>query len=196
MDCYGVDLSFYRGGLTLSGDQWRDLVSLWGVYGGYGVEVGYVYGRDRVEVVERIGGICVVWYTRGLGVRGYKHLGVDRYGVIGLGSYNFSDRRVLLTEGVSDYLSVRMMYPGLNVLGNLSLGGSESSRRLLLSISDEIYYFSDNDMGRGGNVGLGASLGMRDFYRGYGKEFQFGFSGVGYKDICSEMMDRLRRLKS
>ena len=31
MECYGVDLSFYRGGLALSGDQWRDWVSVWGV---------------------------------------------------------------------------------------------------------------------------------------------------------------------
>lgn len=84
------------------------------------VEVGRPLRDDAVDVVERIGKNVLFWYQREVfGPR--RSTSIDRYGLIGLSALNLRSRQIVLTEGVSDFLSFKMCYPDLNVLGIISV---------------------------------------------------------------------------
>ena len=178
--------------------QWNKLLRLWGgVRGGIEVSSDYTRPSLAVRVIERLpmGDLERVsfWYSRDVGSKGkYSHL--DFFGLIGLSMLSYQDRSVIITEGVSDFLSARMVFPDRNVLGFTTLGGTRKANRIICSLFDEITYFCDNDVGKEVNTGLRAAGRLLQFYQGLGKSFRMVLPAVGYNDFTEEFMDKLKRL--
>lgn len=176
--------------------QWLKLMGLWGGTRG-GVEVGSDLTRPclAVRVVERLSqgfsSRVSFWYSRDVGGVG-KTTYVNPFGLVGLSRLDFSDRRVILTEGVSDYLSASMVFPSYNILGFTSIGGSRAASRIVASLFDDIVYVSDNDLNASGvNTGVRAAGRVLSFYRDLGKRVSVHLPSVGFKDFTEEFMYRL-----
>ena len=72
----------------------------------------------------------------------------DDLGLIGVMSLDLSINHCFLTEGVSDFISKKLMQVGTdrpNVLGMVTLGGSALSRKILYSLFDHYTIVTDND---------------------------------------------------
>lgn len=179
--------------------QWNKLHQLWGgVRGGITVDSDYTRPSLAYRVIERLpsaGGDQVsFWYSRDVGSRG-KNTYIDRFGLVGLSLIDYNDRSVLITEGVSDYLSAKMIWPERNVLGFTTLGGSRKARKIICSLFDQITYICDDDNHKGVvNTGLRAGGRVVQFYRRYGKDVRLLLPSVGYNDLTEEFMSKLRFL--
>lgn len=155
------------------------------------VEVGRPLRDDAVDVVERIGKNVLFWYQREVfGPR--RSTSIDRYGLIGLSALNLRSRQIVLTEGVSDFLSFKMCYPDLNVLGFTTLGGNLKSTKILLTISDELILISDNDFGKEKNTGLINVMELKTYYESKGKKVSVLFPSAPHKDITQQIMFELK----
>lgn len=155
------------------------------------VEVGRPLRDDAVDVVERIGKNVLFWYQREVfGLR--RSTSIDRYGLIGLSALNFQSRQIVLTEGVSDFLSFKMCYPDLNVLGFTTLGGNLKSTKILLTLSDELILISDNDFGKEKNTGLINAMELKTYYESKGKKVSVLFPSAPHKDITQQIMFELK----
>lgn len=200
----GLDLSHLEvpEGLRLADFQWVKLHSLWGGIRG-GVEVRWNHVRDNmaVDVIERLplslgsADRISFWYTREV-VGPYKFLSVDYFGLVGLSRLDLNDRSVIITEGVSDYLSAVMVYPGRNVLGFLTPGGSRKALRVVLSLFDDITYCADNDFASSSGFNTGQRVGARvvHFFRQYGKSVRLWSPSYPNKDLTDEFMAGLVRV--
>lgn len=89
----------------------------------------------------------------------------DRYGVIGLGAVDLGCRELILTEGVSDYISAKLLFPDVNVLGFTKLGGTVLARSIVLSIADRVVICSDNDSEAERNTGMKNAYGIMNWLR-------------------------------
>lgn len=155
------------------------------------VEVGRPLRDDAVDVVERIGKNVLFWYQREVfGPR--RSTSIDRYGLIGLSALNLRSRQIVLTEGVSDFLSFKMCYPDLNVLGFTTLGGNLKSTKILLTLSDELILISDNDFGKEKNTGLINVMELKTYYESKGKKVSVLFPSAPHKDITQQIMFELK----
>lgn len=155
------------------------------------VEVGHPFRDDAVDVVERIGKNVLFWYQREVfGLR--RSTSIDRYGLIGLSALNLQSRQIVLTEGVSDFLSFKMCYPNLNVLGFTTLGGNLKSTKILLTLSDELILISDNDFGKEKNTGLINAMELKTYYESKGKKVSVLFPSAPHKDITQQIMFELK----
>lgn len=155
------------------------------------VEVGRPFRDDAVDVVERIGKNVLFWYQREVfGPR--RSTSIDRYGLIGLSALNLQSRQIVLTEGVSDFLSFKMCYPDLNVLGFTTLGGNLKSTKILLTLSDELILISDNDFGKEKNTGLINVMELKTYYESKGKKVSVLFPSAPHKDITQQIMFELK----
>ena len=155
------------------------------------VEVGRPLRDDAVDVVERIGKNVLFWYQREVfGLR--RSTSIDRYGLIGLSALNLQSRQIVLTEGVSDFLSFKMCYPNLNVLGFTTLGGNLKSTKILLTLSDELILISDNDFGKEKNTGLINAMELKTYYESKGKKVSVLFPSAPHKDITQQIMFELK----
>lgn len=155
------------------------------------VEVGRPLRDDAVDVVERIGKNVLFWYQREVfGPR--RSTSIDRYGLIGLSALNLQSRQIVLTEGVSDFLSFKMCYPDLNVLGFTTLGGNLKSTKILLTLSDELILISDNDFGKEKNTGLINAMELKTYYESKGKKVSALFPSAPHKDITQQIMFELK----
>ena len=149
------------------------------------VEVGHPFRDDAVDVVERIGKNVLFWYQREVfGLR--RSTSIDRYGLIGLSALNLQSRQIVLTEGVSDFLSFKMCYPNLNVLGFTTLGGNLKSTKILLTLSDELILISDNDFGKEKNTGLINAMELKTYYESKGKKVSVLFPSAPHKDNSTD----------
>lgn len=155
------------------------------------VEVGRPLRDDAVDVVERIGKNVLFWYQREVfGPR--RSTSIDRYGLIGLSALNLRSRQIVLTEGVSDFLSFKMCYPDLNVLGFTTLGGNLKSTKILLTLSDELILISDNDFGKEKNTGLINVMELKTYYESKGKKVSVLLPSAPHKDITQQIMFELK----
>lgn len=155
------------------------------------VEVVRPFRDDAVDVVERIGKNVLFWYQREVfGPR--RSTSIDRYGLIGLSALNLQSRQIVLTEGVSDFLSFKMCYPDLNVLGFTTLGGNLKSTKILLTLSDELILISDNDFGKEKNTGLINAMELKTYYESKGKKVSVLFPSAPHKDITQQIMFELK----
>lgn len=114
----------------------------------------------------------------------------DRYGVLGLGAVDLSCRDLILTEGVSDYVSAKLLFPNTNVLGFTKLGGSVLARSIALSIADNYVICSDNDMGSERNTGFRNAITIREFLRSNGKTASIWLPDV--KDLSDTLLNKIR----
>lgn len=116
----------------------------------------------------------------------------DKYGLLGLSEINVSDRRVVLTEGVSDFFTARYLCGGNNVLGVTTLSGSKAAKAILVNMFDEFIICSDNDAKAERNTGLTNSSRFRSFLEGYGKKVSVFIPADGYKDITDNFIGLLK----
>lgn len=117
----------------------------------------------------------------------------DYLGLIGFSSLNVLDDRVYLTEGVSDFITVKLLNPKMNVLGLTTLSGSIKAKKLICSLFNKICIISDNDTGKGVNTGISNVQRMRKFYTGYGKQVKIKLPSTGFKDITDEFIFELKQ---
>lgn len=121
-----------------------------------------------------------------------RYTNVDRYGLLGLSQINVSDRRVVLTEGVSDYFTAKRLCTNENVLGVTTLGGSRVAKAVLVNLFDEFTICSDNDALAARNTGMANSDRFRAFLESYGKRVRVFVPADGYKDISDNYIGLMR----
>jgi hypothetical protein len=122
--------------------------------------------------------------------KGYKSCRKDLLGMIGYSQIDLSDPTVILTEGVSDYLSVKACNPHLNVLGLLNLSGNSQARTFLVSCFKNFVYIADND-----SPGVKASQRLKEFlvFNVANAQVILFYPEVGYKDITAQIFTQYKR---
>lgn len=70
---------------------------------------------------------------------------IDRLGFIGVSLTNLSDSRLFITEGVSDFLSLKIQYPHLNVWGKTKLNLSALQLAVIKANFRTVVIVTDND---------------------------------------------------
>lgn len=116
----------------------------------------------------------------------------DKYGLLGLSQINLKDRNVILTEGVSDYFTAKILCPEENVLGVTTLTGSHTAKAILVNMFDSFILCSDNDTGKERNTGMTNSSRFREFLESYHKKVRVFLPADGYKDISDNYIAKLR----
>lgn len=117
----------------------------------------------------------------------------DPLGCVGFASINPLDDRVYLTEGVSDFITVKLTHPHFNVLGMTTLGGNQKAKSIVLNLFKKIVICSDNDSTAEINTGLSNALKMKKFYQAWGKQVKILLPEAGYgKDMTDQFMGQLR----
>lgn len=175
--------------------QWDALYDLWNAQDAdnrFGISLCKPFRPTAVDVIERIGDTTVFWYQRDVYGPGRK-TSIDRYGLVGLSAINLADRRCILTEGVSDFLSLKMCYPETNVLGFTTLGGNRAAMTILLALMDKILYVADNDMGKDDNTGLRGALRIKNTLERYGKRVSVVIPDAPAKDITQQILKECQR---
>lgn len=112
----------------------------------------------------------------------------DEYGLLGLSLINPQSRTCAITEGVSDYITLKLLKPNSNVLGVTTLGGSSIARKILISLFDNIIIIADND-----ETGLKNASKWRKFLVSYGKKVKlWRTTNPRFKDITDQFLFNLR----
>lgn len=156
-----------------------------------GISLGHPFRPTATDVIEHIGDTTTFWYQRDIAGAGRKTT-IDRYGLIGLSAINPSDRRYILTEGVSDFLTLKLCYPKSNILGFTSLGGNVNATKILLTLADSIIYITDNDAGKESNTGLKNAVRLKQHYERFGKRVYLQLPTAPFKDITQQVINDLK----
>ena len=154
--------------------------------------IGRFERQDAVSLVESIKGTPVFWFERDV-VGPRRYTSIDYYGLVGLSSFNLNSRTAILTEGVSDFLTMKMCYPKDNILGFTTLGGNIKSTKILLTLADKLIFIGDNDSGKQRNTGVLNVMHLKELYESYGKEVHLGVPESPYKDVTEKVFDTLKR---
>lgn len=111
---------------------------------------------------------------------------LDEFGLLGLSTIDLNQKSVILTEGVSDFFSVKLLLPYRNVLGVTTLGGSKNAKALLVNLFDSFLICTDND-----STGLKNASNWKHFLEGYNKQVNI-FSPPTGKDITDTFVFNLK----
>jgi len=120
-------------------------------------------------------------------ITGVRLTNSNDLGLLGLSLVNPKDSRVILTEGVSDYLTVKLNCGDVNVLGLTNLGGSTRARVLLLNLFDKFVYCCDND-----EAGRSGAYKLKSWLEGYGKRVKIWTPSGVAKDVTDMFMRNIR----
>lgn len=180
------------GTLSKESPQWFILESLVGGLQSLGrfpnsIKLSRPFDEASVDVIERIGDKVVFWYQRNA-FSSRRSTSIDRYGLIGLSDVNLQNRRAIITEGVSDFITVKSLYPKSNVLGFTTLGGNIKSAKIILSLFDSIAFVCDNDFTKERNTGLTNGFSLKTFYESYGKKVYLYMPDFPFKDITEQFL--------
>lgn len=74
-----------------------------------------------------------------------RYTNFDNYGLLGLSMIDFNSREFIITEGVSDFFTTKLLCPSSNVLGVTNLGGSCFAKSFLVSSTSKVKIIADND---------------------------------------------------
>lgn len=112
----------------------------------------------------------------------------DDLGLVGLASLNMEANHCFLTEGVSDFMSLKLMrmatFPeDSNVLGVTKLGGDANARKLLLTLFDNYTIMADDDA-----TGIKNASNFRQWLVQNGKSVKLTKPTAGCKDISAEFL--------
>lgn len=131
-------------------------------------DIFFRYDEDRMRwiVQEEMDG-CVTFHLERDVLTFQRYTDKDMFGLIGLSLVDTSDKGVLITEGISDYLILKYLYPEYNVLGTTRLTGSNLSKYILIHLFNFVTLFSDNDAMASRNVGIEASTKLSEFLNSY-----------------------------
>lgn len=116
----------------------------------------------------------------------------DPLGCIGFSVINHRDDRIYLTEGVSDYFTVKLTHPGLNVLGLTNLGGNRYTKAIIETLFRRICIVSDNDFNAKQNTGLLNSQRIRNYYESRGCKCKVLLPEPGFKDITEQFISQIK----
>lgn len=112
---------------------------------------------------------------------------VDDLGLVGLSMVNPQDDRVIITEGVSDYMTAKLLCPGCNVVGFTTLCGSVVAKRIIGSLFRKIIYCCDADA-----TGRGAGRRIKEYFGGLGCVVSLFEPPSGFKDITEAFLFNIR----
>lgn len=131
-------------------------------------DVFFRYDEEHLRwiVQEEMDG-CVTFHLERDVITFQRYTDIDAWGLIGLSKVDLNDRSVLITEGISDYLILKYLYPEMNVLGTTRLTGSNLSKYILVNLFSYVTLFSDNDSLSSRNVGVEASEKLSGFLNSY-----------------------------
>lgn len=121
-----------------------------------------------------------------------RYTNTDKYGLLGLSVINKADRSVILTEGVSDYFTAKILCPDNNVLGVTTLTGSHVAKTILVNMFDSFVICSDNDSNKEYNTGITNSSRFREFLESYNKTVEVFLPADRYKDISDNFIGKMR----
>ncbi len=126
----------------------------------------------------------------------------DDLGLVGLNSLNVKQNCCFLTEGVSDFMSLKLMissssYQSLhpdfyttfnheavtNVLGVTRLSGNQVAKKIILSLFDNYIIMTDND-----TTGISNAANFRKFLVSHGKKVMIKRPRPEFKDISDEFV--------
>lgn len=107
---------------------------------------------------------------------------VDLIGLVGFTWCNFSKRSVILTEGISDMIAVKLIIPDSNVLGRTRPSFSVKLKELVSNLFDEFIILGDND-----TTGRPIVNDIRS--KLVGKRVKVAFPSPPYKDMAQEILD-------
>lgn len=93
----------------------------------------------------------------------------DDTGLLGLTCLNLDDDSVILTEGVSDFFSTKLLFPDKNVLGLTTLSTSFFGKMFLINVFKNFIIMSDNDFSKKVNTGINNSLSLSKLLNNYGR---------------------------
>lgn len=187
-----LDVSRLRPTISVRSPQWSILADLCMQHPIKGLQVGDIARNGTVDVVERIGNYTTLWFSRHL-FGPTRTMYIDRFGAVGVSSLDVRDSRVILTEGVSDFITMKLLYPDRNVLGFTTLGGNRYATKIVLSLFDDITVCSDNDMGSSArNTGITNAYRLRLQYERYGRRVRIVLPESGCKDMTDQFLSELR----
>lgn len=175
--------------------QWYNLSNLWtALHPDSSIKVMSSTSPKAIDVIEYIGDKAIFWYSRDF-VGSGRATTIDRYGLVGVSLVNPRDSRtVILTEGVSDFLTMKMCYPRLNVLGLTTLGGSTKAIKIVCSLFDRILMVCDNDSGKEVNTGMLNGMRIKETFTSVGKEVNLLYAESPNKDVTQQMLNELIKL--
>lgn len=173
---------------TFSKNSWDILIEL---YSNRYPSIKFEFKQTETELVreieESLDNEVVFNLTRNvLTDRRITH--VDKYGLLGLSLINPLDDKVILTEGVSDYFTAKLLCPQNNVLGVTTLGGSDNAKRILINLFNKFIICSDNDFGAKKNTGVNNSQNWRNFLTTYNKSVNIFLPELSCKDITENLI--------
>lgn len=155
-----------------------------------GISVAQPLDPAAVDVIERLEGKVTFWYQRFIaGPR--RSTSIDRYGLVGITTVNLQDRRYIVTEGVSDFITVKLCYPNNNVVGFTTLGGNLKAHQILLSLASELVIMADNDTGKKRNTGLLGAIRIKQYFEQRGVQVKIEQPIAPYKDITQQFIAQL-----
>lgn len=120
---------------------------------------------------------------------------VDMYGLLGVSLLDLSKKQVGLTEGVSDYITAKLLYPNDNILGMTTLSGSTKSKLIYTTLFDDFVLLSDNDTSKEKNTGVTNTMNMRKSLVEEGKTVKVEMPDYRFKDITENFIQQLKILK-
>lgn len=110
----------------------------------------------------------------------------DPYKLLGLSLVSPLSRSVILTEGVSDFFTTKLLNPDLNVLGVTVLSGSFETLKVLANLFDDFTIVADND-----RTGLSNANRFKSKLQPYGK-VSIVTPDLPHKDITDMFMFNLK----
>lgn len=169
------------GNLPLTYHHWEVLRSIWKPSTITFENDGFFW-----KIQESVDGVTTFSMNRSL-VNLQRKTELDTYGLLGVSLLNLQDKSVILTEGVSDYFTAKILCPARNVLGVTTLGGSSAAKKILLALFDSFLICSDSD-----STGLTNSSKWKRFLMMYNKQVSIFLPPTGCKDITESFIFNLK----
>lgn len=136
-----------------------------------------------IDVKETMEGVLdIFWFARYY-TSSKRLTFCDSYGLIGMSSINLQDDEVYLTEGVSDFISMKLCYPNKNVVGFTTLSGNSTAKSIVLSLFNRAVIFSDNDTDKEKNTGIANALHIKTCFETYNKKAIIQVPEYPFKDV-------------
>lgn len=121
----------------------------------------------------------VVFSLRRDFVTNQRYTDIDVYSLVGLSKVNTYDTHAYITEGISDFLALKLLLPDKNVLGSTKLGGGTVARQIICSLFDSVTLIADND-----NAGQSGITKWTSFLKEFNIKCDIWFPPTGIKDLC------------
>jgi len=106
----------------------------------------------------------------------------DDLNLVGLKSLDLAKNRCYLTEGTSDFMSVKLI-TNENVLGITTLSGNSTTKRIIKALFDEYIIIGDND-----STGISNLMSLSRELKTAGKRSRILIPPAGYNDVSQWLL--------